>query len=101
MPIKIASISETWSKDVFSDRGLYIGRVEDIECDLRRFKLRSVIVKAMKGSYLNTMLGSKKGLIIPFPMVQAIGDIIIIKHISSPSVDEDVGTEEPVEQPAE
>ena len=94
MPIRIASISETWTKDVFSDRGLYIGRVEDVECDLRRFKMRSLVIKAMKGSYLNTMLGSKKGLIIPFPMVQAIGDIIIIKHIAAPAAEEEIMPEE-------
>ncbi|MBI4020116.1 MAG: PRC-barrel domain-containing protein [Candidatus Aenigmarchaeota archaeon] len=84
MAIRIASISETWSKDVFTDKGLYLGKVEDVECDLKRFKLRSLVVKAIKGSYLTKMLGGKKGLIVPFPMVEAIGDIVIIKHISSP-----------------
>lgn len=88
MSIKIASVSETWGKDVFSNRGLYIGKVEDVECDLKRFKIRSMVVKAVKGSYLTSMLGSKKGLIIPFPMVQSIGDIIIIKHIAAPVEDD-------------
>ncbi|MBI4176536.1 MAG: PRC-barrel domain-containing protein [Candidatus Aenigmarchaeota archaeon] len=92
MAIRIESISETWAKDVFTDKGLYLGKVEDVECDLKRFKLRSLVVKAIKGSYLTKMLGSKKGLIIPFPMVEAIGDIVIIKHISSP-VTEDLPQE--------
>jgi sporulation protein YlmC with PRC-barrel domain len=90
MPIKIASVSDTWAKDVFSNKGLYIGKVEDVECDLKRFKIRSLIVKAVKGSYLTSMLGSKKGLIIPFPMVQSIGDIIIIRHISAPVEEEPI-----------
>lgn len=88
MAIKVASVSDTWTKDVFTDRGFYCGKVEDVECDLKRFKLRAIIVKAMKGSYLTKMIGNKKGLIIPFPMVQAIGDIIIIKHVTAP-VDEE------------
>jgi sporulation protein YlmC with PRC-barrel domain len=87
MGIRIASVSSTWQKDVFTDRGLYCGKVEDVECDLKRFKLRSLVIRAQKGSYMGKMLGNKRGLIIPFPMVQAIGDIIIIKHISAPAAE--------------
>ena len=85
MAIQVSSISETWMKDVFTDKGLYCGKVEDVECDLKRFKLRALIVKAVKGSYLSDMLGRKKGIIIPYPMVKAIGDIVLIKHFAAPS----------------
>ncbi len=88
MGIRIQSVSQTWQKDVFTDKGLYCGKVEDVECDLKRFKLRSLVIRAQKGSYIGKMLGGKRGLIIPFPMVQAIGDIIIIKHISAPAIEE-------------
>jgi sporulation protein YlmC with PRC-barrel domain len=88
MVIKVNSVSQTWSKDVFTDKGLYCGKVEDVECDLKRFKVRSLVVKAMKGSYLSRMLGDKRGIIIPFPMVEAVGDIIIIKHIAAPMGEE-------------
>jgi len=90
MTIQVSSVSETWMKDVFTDKGLYCGKVEDIECDLKRFKMRSLVVKAVKGSYLSEMLGRKKGIIIPYPMVKAIGDIILIKHFNAP-----VGEDEP------
>jgi len=93
MAIRVASVSDTWMKDVFTDKGLYCGKVEDVECDLRRFKLRSLIVRAVKGSYLSKMIGNKKGIIIPFPMVQAIGDIIIIKHVAAPMAEDEM--EEP------
>ncbi len=102
MAIQIASVSETWTKDVFTDKGQYCGKVEDIECDLKRFKVRSLVVRAIKGSYISKMLGSKKGLIIPFPMVEAIGDIIIIKHISAPMEEAAEETrEEPKDKKAE
>ena len=96
MGIQVISVSDTWTKDVFTDKGIYCGKVEDVECDLKRFKIRSLVVRAIKGSYMSEMLGSKKGLIIPFPMVEAVGDIIIIKHISVPRTDEE--TEAPEEQ---
>ena len=97
MGIKIASVSETWVKDVFTDKGLYCGKIEDMECDLQRFKIRSLVVKSVKGSYLSKMLGNKKGLIIPFPMVSAIGDVIIVKHISTPMGEEMPEPPEPSE----
>ena len=98
MGIKIASVSETGSKDVFTDKGLYCGKIEDLECDLKRFKLRSMIIKAIKGSYLTKMLGNKKGLIIPFSMVEAIGDVVIVKHISAPVEEESEEKPKPMPQ---
>ena len=92
--VQITSVSGTWEKDVFTDKGMYCGKVEDVECDVKRFKLRSLVIKAIKGSYISTMLGSKKGLIIPFPMVQAMGDVIIIKHIAAPATEEEVAPKE-------
>jgi sporulation protein YlmC with PRC-barrel domain len=89
MAIKVSSISETYGKDVFTDKGMFCGKVEDVECDLKRFKIRSLIVKAAKESYVSQMLGSKKGMIIPFPMVESIGDVVLIKHISMPVSEED------------
>lgn len=99
MAIQVASVSETWLKDVFTDKGLYCGKVEDVECDLKRFKLRALVVKAAKGSYLSEMLGRKKGIIIPYPMVKAIGDIVLIKHFAAPVGDEESpeATESPIE----
>lgn len=93
MAIQVASVSDTLSKDVFTDKGRYCGKIEDLECDLKRFKIRSLVVRAVKGSYLTQMLGGKKGLIIPYPMVQAISDVVVVKHISAPTAEE-VGTEE-------
>ncbi len=96
MAIRISSVSQTWSKDVFTDKGLYCGKVEDVECDIKRYKLRSIVINAMRGSYLSKMVGGKKGLIVPFPMVQAIGDVVIIKHVTAP-----VEEEEPKKSPRE
>jgi sporulation protein YlmC with PRC-barrel domain len=89
MAIQVSSVSDTYAKDVFTDKGFFCGKVEDIECDLKRFKVRSLVIRAIKGSYLGKMLGDKKGVVIPFPMVQAIGDVIIIKHIIPPTVEEE------------
>lgn len=94
MAIQVSSVSGTWMKDVFTDKGMYCGKVEDVECDLKRFKLRALIVKASKGSYISDVLGEKKGIIIPYPMVKAIGDVVLIKHFSTPLTEDQMANEE-------
>ncbi len=88
MPITVKNISEMFNKDVFTDRGLYCGKVSDVEFDLSRFKLRSLVIEAAKGTFLGKMVGGKKGIIVPYQMVQATGDIVLIKHISTPMPEE-------------
>jgi len=88
MPITVKGISEMFGKDVFTDRGYYCGKVTDVELDLSRFKVRAVVIEAAKGTFLGRMVGGKKGVIVPYSMVNAIGDIVIIKHITTPPVEE-------------
>jgi sporulation protein YlmC with PRC-barrel domain len=70
------------NKDVFTDKGSYCGKISDVELDLERFKLKAIIVDVVKGSFLSDVVGSKKGVVIPFQLVQSVGEIVIIKSIS-------------------
>ncbi len=92
MPITVQSLSDLIEKDVFTSKGFYCGKVTDCELDLSRFKIRSLMIEVARGTMLDKMLGGKKGVIVPYSMVQAIGDIVIIKHIIgaelSPEVEE-------------
>jgi len=88
MPITVKDISEMFGKDVFTDRGFYCGKVSDIELDLARYKVRSLVISAARGTFLGKMVGGKKGIIVPYPMVQAIGDVVLIKHIATPLPEE-------------
>jgi sporulation protein YlmC with PRC-barrel domain len=95
MPITVKNVADMFSKDVFTNKGFYCGKVSDLEFDLSRFKIRSLVIEAAKGSMLGQMIGGKKGVIIPYPMVQAVGDIVIIKHISGTTLPEETLEEEP------
>jgi len=88
MSITVKNISEMFNKDVFTDRGFYCGKVSDVEFDLSRFKLRALVIEAAKGTFLGKMVGGKKGIIVPYQMVQATGDIVLIKHMSTPMPEE-------------
>ncbi len=88
MPITVKEVSEMFGKDVFTDRGFYCGKVTDVEFDLSRYKVRSLVISAARGTFLGKMVGEKKGIIVPYPMIQAIGDVVIIKHIATPIPEE-------------
>lgn len=89
MPITVKDIGDMFGKDVFTGKGFYAGKVSDLEFDLSRFKIRSLVIEAARGSMLGKMVGGKKGIIVPYPMVQAIGDVVLIKHITSTALPEE------------
>ena len=95
MPVSVKDVSDMFAKDVFTNRGFYCGKVSDMEFDLSRYKVRSLVVEAARNSLLGKMVAGKKGVVVPYTMVQSVGDVVIIKHISEAAF-----PEEPPEEPA-
>jgi sporulation protein YlmC with PRC-barrel domain len=81
--LKMKRISETYDMKVFTDQGEYFGDVE--EAIVTTNKIFGWRVKATKNSFLNTVLGSAKGVIVPHQLVKSIGDIMIISKAAVPS----------------
>ena len=81
--LKMKKLSETYEMKVFTDTGDYFGDVE--ESILTSTKVFGWKVKATKNSFLNKVLGSAKGVIVPHQLVKAVGDILIISKTAVPS----------------
>ena len=81
--LKMKKISETYDMRVFTDNGEYFGDVE--ESILTQNKVFGWRVRATKNSFLNKVLGSAKGVIVPHQLVKSIGDIMIISKAAVPS----------------
>jgi sporulation protein YlmC with PRC-barrel domain len=85
--LKMKRISEIYDMKVFTDGGDYFGDVEEsIVTKNRIFGWR---VKSTRNSYLNKVLGSAKGVIVPHQLVKAMGDIMIISKSAVPSYNPD------------
>ena len=84
--LKMKRISETYDMKVFTDNGEYFGDVE--ESILTQNKVFGWRVRATKNSFLNKVLGSAKGVIVPHQLVKSIGDIMIISKAAVPSYSE-------------
>ncbi|OYT34055.1 MAG: hypothetical protein B6U87_02615 [Candidatus Aenigmarchaeota archaeon ex4484_52] len=81
-------VHELMNKDVFTEKGSYCGTIKDAEIDFSKYAMKSVIVDAVKGSYLAEIVGGKRGVIIPWQMVKAVDDIVIVKQIPTPTINE-------------
>jgi sporulation protein YlmC with PRC-barrel domain len=81
--LKMKKISETYDMKVFTDTGDYFGDIE--ESILTKTKIFGWRVRSTKNSFLNRVLGSAKGVIVPHQLVKSIGDIMIISKAAVPS----------------
>jgi sporulation protein YlmC with PRC-barrel domain len=66
--------------EVYSQKGIYIGKVDDAVLDPEKG-----IVSGLAVGDVNREIFEKKGkgIIIPYRWVAAVGDIIIIRHLAS------------------
>jgi sporulation protein YlmC with PRC-barrel domain len=85
--LKMKKITGTYDMRVFTDNGDYFGDIE--EAILTTNKVFGWRIKATKNSFLNKVLGSAKGVIVPHQLVKAIGDIMIINKTAIPSYEGD------------
>ncbi len=81
--LKMKRVSETYDLKVFTDSGEYFGDIED--SIIQGNKVSGWKIKATKNSFLSSVLGSAKGVIVPHQLVRAVGDIIIISKSAVPA----------------
>lgn len=78
----IVSVSELCGKKVFTDEGVYYGETEDATLSPSEYKLSGLKIIATPRSLLaKTLGGTKRGVIIPYSLVHAVGDVVIVEHV--------------------
>lgn len=86
MADNIIDFSDITDKDVFTKKGAYCGTLKDIELNMGKFGVRAIVVGAKQNSYLAEKVGGSKNVVIPYHMVEAIDDIILIKDFQTSEV---------------
>ena len=89
MSQNILDFSDIEQKDVFTRKGSYCGKLNDVELNLGKFAVRAVVVEAKKGSYLAQKVGGARNVVIPYRMVEAVDDIVVIKDFKTDKVSEE------------
>lgn len=90
--LQMKKVSETYDMKVFTDSGEYFGDIEEVI--LTQTKIFGWRVKATRNSFLNKVLGSAKGVIVPHQLVKSVGDVMIISRAAMPSYKEEPEEEE-------
>ncbi len=81
--LKLKRLTEMYDVRVYTDGGEYFGDVEELV--LTKTKLSLWRIKATKNSFLSSVLGGAKGVLVPHNLVKAIGDIVIISRSAIPN----------------
>ncbi|MFB6245627.1 MAG: PRC-barrel domain-containing protein [Candidatus Nanohaloarchaea archaeon] len=83
MSENITDFSDITDKKVFTKEGSFCGELQDIELNMGKFGVRAVVVGADQGSYLAQKVGGAKNVVIPYHMVEAMDDIVLIKDFQT------------------
>jgi len=76
MNLEITSLLD---QDVYTQKGIFVGRVEDAVLDTDN----SVVSGLALGDVNRELFDHKgKGIVIPYRWVTAVGDIVIIRHLT-------------------
>jgi len=74
----IGEVSSVVGLPVYTDEGRYVGKVADLSIDIEAKVVKGLAVVDINRSLINT---NATGVIIPYRLVKAIGDIVIIKDV--------------------
>lgn len=72
-------ISELFGMNVYSDKAIFLGRVEDVVLDVTNKKISSLALTGVNREVIDTK--NFTGVLIPYRIVKEVGDIIIVRHI--------------------
>jgi sporulation protein YlmC with PRC-barrel domain len=72
-------ITDLFEKEVFTDKGMYVGKVEDVVIDVDNKKMEGIVVGKVNEELFE--LKNLKGIKIPYRIISAIDDIVLIRHL--------------------
>lgn len=72
-------ISELFGMSVYSDKAVFLGKVEDVVLDVTNKKISGLALANVNKDVIDTK--NYQGVIIPYRIVKEVGDIILVRHI--------------------
>ncbi|ABS56785.1 PRC-barrel domain protein [Methanoregula boonei 6A8] len=74
-----SQITDLFGLAIYTDKGMYIGEVDDVVIDVDSKKIESLVVGKVNDQLFE--LKNYKGLKIPYRIISAIDDIVLIRHL--------------------
>ncbi|MFZ2412526.1 MAG: PRC-barrel domain-containing protein [Candidatus Methanoperedens sp.] len=73
-----AEVSTLFGLNVYTEKGVYIGKIDDVMLEVSEKKVQGLAVTKLNKDMFDT---SGKGTIIPYRLVTAVADIVLIRHV--------------------
>jgi sporulation protein YlmC with PRC-barrel domain len=73
-----AEVSTLFGLDIYTEKGIYIGKVNDVVLEVNEKKATGLAATKLNTSMFDA---GSKGVVVPFRWVLAVGNIIIIRHV--------------------
>jgi sporulation protein YlmC with PRC-barrel domain len=73
-----SEVSTFFGLNVYTDRGIYIGKVNDVVLEVNEKKVTGLAVTRLNPDMFDM---AKPGVVIPYRWVTAVGDVVLIRHV--------------------
>lgn len=74
-----AEVSTLFGLNVYTDKGIYIGKVNDVMLEVTEKKAVGLAVTKLNPEMFD--ISTKPGVVIPYRWVTAVGDVVLIRHV--------------------
>ena len=78
-----SAITELFGMKVYTENAVYVGDVDDVIINVDTKKMESLALGNVNREVLD--LTNFKGVKIPYRIIRAVGDIVIIRHLAGMS----------------
>lgn len=73
-----AEVSTLFGLNIYTEKGIYIGKVDDVVLEVNEKKTTGIAATKLNPNMFDS---ENKGIVVPFRLVTAVGDVILIRHI--------------------
>jgi sporulation protein YlmC with PRC-barrel domain len=84
-----AEITSLVGRDVYSNNGIYVGEIEDIQLDLDRESVTALAVTNVNRELFGSYADGSRGLLVPYRWVRSVGDIVLVNEVVERVEDEE------------
>jgi len=78
---EMQEITNLVGREVYSNNGVFVGEVEDIQLDLDRESVTGLALTELNYDLFHDKAAGSRGVIIPYRWVRSVGDIILVNDI--------------------
>ncbi|MFC7226830.1 PRC-barrel domain-containing protein [Salinirubellus salinus] len=78
---EMQEITNLVGREVYSNNGVFVGEVEDIQLDLDRESVTGLALTELNYDLFHDKAAGSRGVIIPYRWVRSVGDIVLVNDI--------------------